>query len=222
MVRESVREYVSEMRCGAVRGCGVVWWCGGAVVRRCGGAVVRWCGGVVVWWCGGVVRCGAARLPFVLLDEASGGALHRDGEVEDEGEDGRLLCNEGNVTHVVSACSMGTNHVAHRQQARGVQGRVRHACCGMCLYHEWAEEAHRTNLAICTPVMHGACNAGEGVTRGAEAAWKGRGGDDKGGGNVRTARSMRRYPTQSRAKTPRASRALPRSLGGAFGPGAPV
>ena len=148
-------------------------------------------------WCGGVVRCGAARLPFVLLDEACGGALHGYGEVEDEGEDGRLLCNEGNVTHVVNACSMGTNYVAHRQQARGVQGRVRHACCGMCLYHEWAEEAHRTNLAICTPVMHGACNAGEGVTggaegrgrgvtRGAEAAWKGRGGDNKevGGGNV--------------------------------------
>ena len=32
VVRESLREYVSEMRCGAVRGCGVVWWCGGVVV----------------------------------------------------------------------------------------------------------------------------------------------------------------------------------------------
>ena len=35
-----------------------------------GGCAVRW--------------CGAARLPFVLLDEACGGALHGDGEVEDE------------------------------------------------------------------------------------------------------------------------------------------
>ena len=121
-----------------------------------------------------------------------------------------------------------------REESKGGCGM--HACCGMCLYHEWAEEAHRTNLAICTPVMHGACNAGEGVTGGAEGAWKGR---NEGCGSgvegawrrqqggwgrecVRTARSMRRYPTQSRAKTPRASRALPRSLGGAFGPGAPV
>ena len=57
---------------------------------------------------------------------------------------------------------------------------------GMCLYHECAEEAHRTNLAICTPVMHGACGAGEGVTRvcgrGVEGAWKGCGGDETEGG----------------------------------------
>ena len=46
-VRDSVREYVSEMWCGAVRGYGVVWWCGGVVVW--------WCGGVVVW-CGAVRR----------------------------------------------------------------------------------------------------------------------------------------------------------------------
>ena len=62
----------------------------------------------------------------------------------------------------------------------------------MCLYQECAEEAHRTNLAICTPVMHGACGAGEGVTRvcgrGVEGAWKGCGGD--GGGRACAHRSQ--------------------------------
>ena len=51
------------------------------------------------------------------------------------------------------------------------------SCCGMCLYHEWAEEAHRTNLAICTPVMHGACaTREEGVRRGTFPGSQGVGG----------------------------------------------
>ena len=53
---------------------------------------------------------------------------------------------------------------------------------GVCLYHECAEAAQRTNLAICTPVMHGACGAGGGVVRGAERACKARGADGKGDG----------------------------------------
>ena len=77
------------------------------------------------------------------------------------------------------------------------------------------------------------CRRGRDEGRGTrvQGAWRRRQGEwavkhgrdgDGGGRSGRTARSIRRYPTQSRAKTPSASRALPRSLGGAFGPGAPV
>lgn len=105
---------------------------------------------------------------------------------------GRARCRKGGGT--ARACSTnepsGVRFIATASSS--TIEKTAASWSGTCLYHECADAAQRTNLAICTPVTRG------------------------------DARSARWYGTHSRAYAATASRLLHFLSVGEFGPGAPV